>query len=139
MRNDNNQMKLWASTLFQTYFRINYTGLFCKERYCTIIVKVPFKSVSHLPKRFYFYLLQWKPFKNDENCLLFHLKSSFRSQDIQIFILTFWSCRRNGLIRKTRLISKFWRRNLVNKQLQYTYCPISHKEKTTRHLTLVRQ
>ena len=35
------------------------------------------------------------------------VKSSFRSQDIQIFVLTFWSCRTNGLIRKIRLISKF--------------------------------
>ena len=24
----------------------------------------------------------WKPFKNDEKCFLFHLKSSFRSQDM---------------------------------------------------------
>ena len=24
----------------------------------------------------------WKLFKNDEKCFLFHLKSSFRSQDI---------------------------------------------------------
>ena len=24
----------------------------------------------------------WKPFKNDEKCFLFHLKSFFRSQDI---------------------------------------------------------
>ena len=30
-----------------------------------------------------------KPFKNDEKCYLFHLKSFFRSQDIQIFVLTF--------------------------------------------------
>ena len=28
------------------------------------------------------YLLQWKPFKNDEKCFLFHLKSFFCSQDI---------------------------------------------------------
>ena len=28
------------------------------------------------------YLLRWKPFKNDEKCFLFHLKNSFRSQDI---------------------------------------------------------
>ena len=28
-----------------------------------------------------FYLLQWKPFKNDHKCFLFHLKNSFRSQD----------------------------------------------------------
>ena len=26
-----------------------------------------------------------KPFKNDEQCFLFHLKSSFRSQDIKVF------------------------------------------------------
>ena len=53
------------------------------------------------------YLLKWKPFKNDEKCFLFHLKSSFRSRDIWIFVLNFWSCRENGLIRKIRLISKF--------------------------------
>ena len=34
-----------------------------------------------------------KLFKNDEKCFLFHLKSSLRSIDIRIFILTFWSCR----------------------------------------------
>ena len=45
-----------------------------------------------------FYLLQRKPFKNDEKCFLFHLKSSFPSQDI----LT-----KNGLIRKVRLILEF--------------------------------
>ena len=54
-----------------------------------------------------FYLLQWKSFKNDEKCFLAHLKSYFRSQDIYIFVLTFWSCRKNDLIRKIRLISKF--------------------------------
>ena len=33
----------------------------------------------------------WKPFQNDKNCFLFHLKSSFCSQDIWIFVVTFWS------------------------------------------------
>ena len=31
-----------------------------------------------------------KAFKNDENLSLFHVKSSFRSWDIYIFVLTFW-------------------------------------------------
>ena len=31
----------------------------------------------------------------------------FRSQDIYVFIMTFWSCIKNGLIRKIRLTSKF--------------------------------
>ena len=33
-------------------------------------------------------------------------KTFFRSQDIYIFVLTFWSCRKD-LIRNMRLISKF--------------------------------
>ena len=33
----------------------------------------------HLPKKL-FYLIQWKPFKNEENYFLFHLKSYFSSQ-----------------------------------------------------------
>ena len=37
----------------------------------------------------------------------FHLTSLFRSQDIHVFIMTFWTCRKNGLIRKIRLISEF--------------------------------
>ena len=37
----------------------------------------------------------------------FHLKSSFHSEDIYFFVLTFWSCRKNSLARKIRLVSKF--------------------------------
>ena len=33
-------------------------------------------------KKSKFYLLQWKPFQNDEKCSLLRLKSSSRSQDI---------------------------------------------------------
>ena len=40
------------------------------------------KSDSHLPKKLCS-LLHWKPFKNDEKGFLFHLQSSFRSQDIK--------------------------------------------------------
>ena len=53
------------------------------------------------------YLLHWKPFKIDEKYFLFHLKSSFRSQNIQAFVWTFSSSRKNSLIRKIGLASKF--------------------------------
>ena len=33
-------------------------------------------------KNFLLYLLHWKPFKKDEKCFLFHLKSPSGSQDI---------------------------------------------------------
>ena len=62
------------------------------------------KSDSLLPK--FFYLL-YCSLKTMNNCFLLHLKSAFRSQDIYIFVLTHWSCRKNGMIRKIRLISKF--------------------------------
>ena len=35
-------------------------------------------------------------FKRDELSFLFHVKSSFSSWDIHIFILTFWLCKKTG-------------------------------------------
>ena len=64
------------------------------------------KSDSHLPKKLH-YLLHWKPSKNNEECFLFHFKNVLCSQDISVFIMTFQSCRKNCLIRKIRLTSKF--------------------------------
>ena len=64
------------------------------------------KLDSHLPKKLH-YLLHRKPYKNDEECSLFHLKSSFSSQYIYVFIMAFWSCGKNGLIIKISLISTF--------------------------------
>ena len=52
-------------------------------------------------------MLDCKPFKNDEKWFLFYRKSSFRSQDILDFVATSWLCRKNGLIRKIKLTSKF--------------------------------
>ena len=41
-----------------------------------------------------------KPFKRDGECFLFHLKSSFRSQDFNFFVLTFWSCRETASLER---------------------------------------
>ena len=64
------------------------------------------KSGSHLPKKIVLFA-SLKALKNHEKCLLFHLKSSFRSQDIYVSVMNFWSCRKNDLIRNERLTSKF--------------------------------
>ena len=50
----------------------------------TKVIKVRFSLSKNL-----LCSLSWKHFKNDENCFLFYLKSSFCSQDIQIFVLAF--------------------------------------------------
>ena len=83
-----------------------------------IKIKLYYSQTLTFQKKKLIYLLQWKPFKNNQKCFLFHLKSSPRFQDIYIFVLTFWPCRKNGLIRKMTLL---WRHSLVNKQLKYTY------------------
>ena len=44
------------------------------------------KLVSAIFIKFYFFFTKWQPFKNFEKCFLFHLKSSFRSRDIQFFV-----------------------------------------------------
>ena len=51
-----------------------------KDR-CEICLKL----VSAIFNKFLFFT-NWQPFKNYERCFLFHLKSSFRSRDIQIFL-----------------------------------------------------
>ena len=66
-----------------------------------------FKNLAALPFQKVSYLLDWKSFQNDEKYFLFRLKSFFRSQDIWVFVMTFSSCRKNSLIRKARLTSKF--------------------------------
>ena len=76
--------------------------------------KFPFQKKSILikvvlspSKKILWYLLDWQPFRSYEKCFLFHRKSSFRSQDISVFVATFWSCSKNSLIRKISLTAKF--------------------------------
>ena len=45
------------------------------------------KLVSFIFYQFFYFFTKWEPFKNYEKCFLFHLKSSFCSGDIQIFVI----------------------------------------------------
>ena len=42
-----------------------------------------------------------------KNAFYFILKALFCSQDVYVFVLTLWSCRKKDFIRKIELISKF--------------------------------
>ena len=55
----------------------------------------------------FFICFNESPIKMMKNVFHFILKAFFRSQDIQFFVLTFWPFRKDGLIRKVRLISNF--------------------------------
>ena len=54
-----------------------------------------FIKVGLLPSKNF--ALDWKPLKKDEKYFLLHLKSSFRSQDIYVFVKIFWSYRKKRL------------------------------------------
>ena len=77
-----------------------------------------------------------KPFKDDEKWFLFHAKSSFRLWDISIFVLTFSLYRKNGLIRKLRLIRKFMtsfseaanQKHLIISAMNYSLQNVMHME-----------
>ena len=92
------------------------------------IILTKLKSDSHLPKKLC-QLLDWKPFKNDNKFFLFHLKSFFLSQYIQVFVTTFWSSRKNSLVRKIRLTSKFMTSQPGLQTIAINILPnISHKK-----------
>ena len=62
------------------------------------------KSDSHHQKKFLFICFNESPLKIMKSAFY----KLFCSQDIQIFVLTIWLCRRSGLLRKIRLISKIF-------------------------------
>ena len=65
------------------------------------------KLDSHLPKKILSICFNESPLKMMKNDFYFILNAFFILKIFKFFVVKFWSCRRNGLIRKIRLISKF--------------------------------
>ena len=60
----------------------------------------------------------WKRLQNDEKYFLFYLKSSFSSEDIEVFFFTFWSCLLHLFRKNDKVNFKFyevtaWLSNIV--------------------------
>ena len=70
----------------------------------TIVNFLMLKSDSHSCRNIFFICFNEGPLKMMKNA--FHFKSSFRPQDISIFVVNFWLYRKNGFMRKIRLISQ---------------------------------
>ena len=68
-----------------------HTFTFLEEFVIKLHKKMKFSIKVELSpsKKHLCYLLHWRLFKNDEKCFLFHFKSSFHSQDIEVFDMTF--------------------------------------------------
>ena len=84
----------------ENWHALSHEQYFSQHRRFLDIYRCAFKGADEGLRQF---LIPESPLKLSP---LFHLKSSFRSQDIQVFGMTFWSCRKNGSIRNIRLISK---------------------------------
>ena len=104
-----------------------------------ILLRFDLKSGSHLSKKKkkIRYLLHWKPFKNDEECFYFFLKALFVLKIFKFLPWLFSHVEKTDWLEREGQFQNLWRHNLVKKQLQYTYCPISHEVKATRQLNLV--
>ena len=50
-------------------------------------IDIALKSGPHFLKNSVFFVFIWKSFKNDKKHVSFHLKNSFRSQDISVFVM----------------------------------------------------
>ena len=74
------------------------------------------------------FLATESPLKVIKKAFYFPLKALFVLKIFK-FCVDFLVMYENGLIRNIRLILKFRRHNVLNKQLQYTYCPISQEVK----------
>ena len=106
------------------------------------------KSESHLTKKICFICLNEDPLKTMKNAFYFILKALFVLKIIKFLLLAFLVRLEQGILYidtyKTPWLERWsqfqnlWRHNLVNKELQYTYCPIFHQAKATRELNLAR-
>ena len=135
----------FLSCQMSTSCRLSILFIFLKSYGLSFFVEVrlhcghfqeSYLKVGLSPSKKIFICFIESPLKMMKN-VFFHLQSSFRSQDIYVFVTSFWSCRKYGLIKKVRLTSKSWRHSLVYKQLQYSYCPISRKVKATRQWNFI--
>ena len=107
------------------------------------LLKKSLKSDSHLPKldsplpKIFFICFNDSHSKMMKNAFYFILKTLFVLKILNFLSWPFGHVEKNGLIRKTRLISKVMTSQPGKKQWQYTYCSISHELNATRQWTLV--
>ena len=95
------------------------------------------KVVPHLSKIFIIICFNDSPSKMVKNAFYFILKALFV---LKIFKFLSWLFGHVGKTAWLERSDEFWnlgRHNVVRKQLQWIYCPISHEVKATRQWSLV--
>ena len=89
----------------------------------------PLKSGPHLPKKILFICFNKSPLKMMKNAFYFILKALFILKIFKFLSWLFRHVEKTTWLERQGSFQNVWRHNLVNKQWQYTYCPISHEVK----------
>ena len=101
-------LRLTRFDLYCFGVRIQKIVLYCLCRLRTNYVRSNnLKSDPHLPKEFCFISFIESPLKMMKNAFYFILKTLLVLKIFKFLSWLFWSCWKNSLIRKIRLISKF--------------------------------
>ena len=95
------------------------------------------KSGSQLPKKNCFICFNESPLKKVKNAFYFILKALFVLKMFKYLSRVFGHVGKTAWLERYDWFQNLWRHSLVNKQLQYTYYPISHEVKATRQWNLV--
>ena len=109
-----------------------------------------FPSSSNFKIFFLFLFIFFKSYRNSfgnsyTKCSVLDIKFHFTCGELKLhekifkyFSWIFSHVEKVALLERSGWFQNLWRHNLINKQLQDTYCPISHEVKTTRQWNLVR-
>ena len=99
-----------------------------------LIFFVCLKSDSHPPKKIFFICFNESPLKMVKNAFYFILKGLFVLKMFKCLFWLFWSCRKNGLIRNIRLISKFMTSQLGQQTIKIHILPSISRSKSNQTL-----
>ena len=87
----------------------------------------PLKSGPHLPKKILFICFNKSPLKMMKNAFYFIVKARFFLEIFKFLSWLFRHVEKTTWLERQGSFQNLWRHNLVNKQWQYTYWPISHQ------------
>ena len=73
--------------LFKPSFLLTPINKHIKVVSFALNIAIFFKACAHYFLPNFYFFIKWLAFKNYEKCFLFHIKSSFHSRDIQIFVI----------------------------------------------------
>ena len=91
-----------------------------------------FSKVGLSPSKKKLYcLLHWKPLKMMKNAFYFILKALSALKIFKFLSWIFGHVEKIASLERQGLLQNSWHCNRVNKQLQYTYCPVSREVKAT--------